>query len=344
MCSSKKKKKKKKKKKMLRRSQPLSVQMRNRKKWPYMVHHNRLPWNTVEPGSELSHKILAPCFIKVLEAAARMRVNGLVLGHNSKLPSIPEDQWLYALPSATFIVPYKKSLNQNLVNVQQQQQHVNEEPEVDNNNTGRRKSFEEYYKEATQKDELDEAIKNASALAPYGWFGKRVVDDMSLTHYGPLHSSIAKVREVAEFRSPDLRIVCNALRLSGVNTKNLKIFPKSSFDEFGVAKCEELCIYHFYRPNRAPKEMESAFKQFINAPVERPDTLALDEIVAQGASWKPQLGKITQQKSNQNNQKVASPMPQGPVPTSPLYGLIEREAIKPGDTFGCRSRVWGHHW
>jgi hypothetical protein len=325
---------------MLRRSQPLSVNMRNRKKWPYMVHHNKLPWNTVEPGSELSHKILAPCLIKVLEAAARMRVNGLVLGHNSKLPSIPEDQWLYALPSSTFIVPYKKSLNQNLVNVSNNSAQQQQQVEIDNNNSSTRKSFEQYYQEATQRNELDDAIKNATALAPYGWFGKRVVDEMSLAHYGPLHASIAKVKEVAEFRSPDLRIVCNALRLSSINSKNLKIFPKSSFDEFGVGKCEELCVYHFYRPNRAPREMESAFKQFVNAPVERPDTLALDEIVAQGASWKPQLSR----KTTTGNKVVVSPMPEGPIPTSPLYGLIEREAIKPGDTFGCRSRVWGHHW
>ena len=310
---------------MLRRSEPSLVKMRNRKKWPYMIHHNKLPWNTVEPGTDLSHKILSSCFLTLLTSAANMRINGLVLP-NEQLPQIPEDQWLFTLPSSTFVVPLKtKSL--------QQQKLV---ATTSSENEG---------EEATIEFDDESTTTTTSPLAPFGWFGKRVVDELSLTHYGPIHANIAPVKEVAEFRSPDLRLVCNAIKFSGFHPQFL-ISQNSSFasSSSSSSNSNPFVIYHFYRPNRAPSEMQAAFKQFEKtSSMERPDLSALEEVVAKGASFKPIFSRKPNN-SNNTNKVVVSPMPIGEVPTSPQYGLIEREAIRPGDAFGCRSRAWGHHW
>lgn len=310
---------------MLRRSNiafNVKPNFRSRKRWPYMVHHNKLPWNTVEPGTELSHKILAPCFLRLIQSASMMHINGLVMNSSnsgtSNLPNIPEDQWLFALPASTFVVP------------------------VSNTSSDAKKLV------ITDEDEDEEKVESkASSLAPYEWFGKRVVDEMCLTHYGPIAATVAPVLEVAEFRSPDLRIICNAIRL-GNFYDSFQIHSKSSLAASRSTttttnnknSSSNLCVYHFYRPNRAPSEMESAFKQFLRSTIERPDLSALEEVVAQGAAFKP----TTTRKVSGNASASASPMPQISVPTSPQYGLIEREAIRPGDTFGCRSRVWGHFW
>lgn len=316
---------------MLRRSNiafNAKPNFKNRKRWPYMVHHNKLPWNTVEPGTELSHKILAPCFLRVIQTASMMNINGLIVNNNnssSLLPNIPEDQWLFALPASTFVVPVPSNNNNNKNN-----SSLIVEPEA-------------------LDDATTTSSSSSSSLAPYGWFGKRVVDEMCLTHYGPIAAAVAPVLEVAEFRSPDLRIICNAVRLGKFHS-DFNICSRSSFAAAHQNQQQSknnnnsiinggFCIYHFYRPNRAPSEMEGAFKQYLQSTIERPDLAALEEVMAQGGSFKPTMAR-----KQGATAASASPMPQGPVPTSPQYGLIEREAIRPGDTFGCRSRPWGHFW
>ena len=299
----------------MRRTPALSASMRSRKKFPYMVSYNKLPWNVVEAGSEDAHKLLAPSFIRAFETAATTRSAGLV---RTEHPALPEDQWLFRLPTMSYILP-----------LHQQQQH----PHV----------LVAEAAATSEADDVDDGADGAAAatpLAPFGWDGKRVTDPMCLAHYGQLHAAVAPVLEVAEFRSPDLRLVCNAVRVGPLRRAPARmsalaaiLMPAAQAQTQATGDVAGFCLYHFYRPNRAPTEVLAPFKRL--TPNHKPDLSAL------APGFEP---KLARQAVGAGERATASPMPAGAVPTSPMYGLAEREAVRPGDTFGSRARMWGNHW
>lgn len=310
---------------MLRRSFPLRDSLRSRKKYPYLVSHNKLPWNTVEPGSADAHKLLAPCFVRVFEFAMNNRASAATSVVRTEHPPLTPDEWIFHLPSTSYIVAETKEDNAIPLEMVA--------------------PFEGWGSQQQQGSADDQQQQDASSASSDSC-GKRVTDPMCLAHYGPLHVAVGAVEAVAEFRSPDLRIVGNAVRVRAP----LKLKPapfsamwtllKKQHEAAGASPSPafvSFSLFHYYRPNRAPSELEAAFDKFV--PRERPDLTALtsaEPLVSGAAAGKKgskggPAGKLT-------------PMPIGPVPSSPLYGLMEREAVKPGDTFGCRSRMWGNHW
>jgi hypothetical protein len=314
---------------MLRRSQThCGNSLRGRKKYPYMVSHNRLPWVTIEAGSPDSHKLFGNQFVRVFETAMSNRApggsnnsnnGGVNVNHAHSLvrtqhPALTVDEWLFHLPSTTYIIA--ETADDNAIPLEMVA------------------PFEGWGATAAATATSGGEAADAAAEGDDAPCGKRVSDTMCLAHYGPLQSSVGEVSSVAEFRSPDLRIVGTAVRV--LAPLKLKPAPLSAFWQLQKAQQQQFvsfALFHYYRQNRSPSELLAAFNKF--TPRERPDLTALT-----GAEPLQGAASLGQRKKG----AVVSPMPAGPVPTSPMYGLMEREAVKPGDTFGSRSRMWGHHW
>jgi hypothetical protein len=286
------------------------------KKYPYLVSYNRVPWNLIEAGSEQAHRVAAPLYRRLLLAAAAGPMPTLVAsGH----PVVPRELQLQHLPGLYYVVPQSAA---QLADITAADAAV----------------------AASDADAAEaSAVAGSIPWAPFGWAGGATRDPMALSHYGPLHRDVAAVRGVYEFRSPDLRMLCTAVVLGPLRTPTgsanaalHKAGAKLATSGAEATGAAGYVLFHFYRPNRTPKELAAPFRHLKDAVAPESGVLSA---LASGA-WTPRLTRPATLAAGAR--KTASPMPAISVPSSSPYGLPERDGLRPGDAFGCRSRMWGH--
>jgi hypothetical protein len=166
--------------------------------------------------------------------------------------------------------------------------------------------------------------------APYGWDGVRAGDDPNkLAMYGLAHRDFAKVTQVVEFMSPDLRLCCNAV---GFTKPHCVVRSNSSLAQLsGVSESNgEFTLFQFYRPNRSPSELVKPLERFY---VHKPDLSVLDALT-QGWKSKTSIPK-------RSARDVAGPMAFKP-PVCYQLSLPDRLGVVPGDAFGRRDLMWGY--
>jgi hypothetical protein len=169
-----------------------------------------------------------------------------------------------------------------------------------------------------------------------------VTRGVALSHYGGLHGSVARVTSVHEFKSPDLRLLCNAVCFAA---PHCSVSPRSTFDVIRKARGEGadgaeggdggFVLFHFFRPNRAPSELAQPLQKFY---VHKPDLAMLGAFAGKGG--KPSRDAI----STPARKRAAAvlPMPRFTTPTTYQHALPERAAIRPGGCFGNRALMWGY--
>ncbi|CUF99740.1 unnamed protein product [Bodo saltans] len=165
------------------------------------------------------------------------------------------------------------------------------------------------------------------------WEKKLVTDSHATQYYGSVgllhHLNVA---EIATFVSPDLRIYCNAVTVtpSGRQAASDAPLKSSSIGEIGVDG--GFTIFQYYRPNRPAAEIVKPLMAFYR----HVPTLSVVNDFA-GKSWTPRLDAPVRSPTA----KVTPNKPFVP-PQSYLYGLAERRAVIPGDSYGRRSLMWGN--
>lgn len=84
----------------------LVLGFRYRKKFPYLVSTNKLPWKIAEAGSDIVHRVLAPHFAQFVVLLSRVSLPQLVLDFH---PDIPAVKWGELLPGMLYVVPFVQS-------------------------------------------------------------------------------------------------------------------------------------------------------------------------------------------------------------------------------------------
>ena len=294
------------------------IHFKYERRYPYLVAFHQLPWNTVEPGTHKAHKLLAPHYQQLLKVAATgvVPLPGFVLPAH---PDLPADKALSWYPGMVYALPL-------------------EPPQLPTPLPAAAP--------ATLGDDATEGVTaNVAEWMPSGWTSKRVSDPLTLGHYGPMDATLAPLRGVYELTSADMRIVGNAVafgrpHFAAGGASNKKKVDWSAVAVTGTSSLGSLgketggfALFHFYRPNRAPSELTKPLEKFY---VHGADTSVLDGL-DEGA-WSPAPAV------RPAGEQPAKPMPKYTAPVTPQYGLPDREAQLPGDTFGHRDRQWGFRW
>ncbi|KAG5498501.1 hypothetical protein JKF63_02787 [Porcisia hertigi] len=171
---------------------------------------------------------------------------------------------------------------------------------------------------------------------PPSFTAYRIADPTSLQYYGHIHHDVASLQRADMCTSGDLRLLCLAMHFDGVVAKTS---PGSSLDLITAAsKDGRFSLFYFFRPNRPANELTQPFEKFYE---HRPTLAGLDAFDAtsseKGKSWTPVLQapqRILEK------QRLTPAQPYRP-PHNYLMGLAERLGVRPGDSFGRRSLMWG---
>lgn len=191
-------------------------------------------------------------------------------------------------------------------------------------------------------------------FGPYGWPFQHVTDSTALQYYAPVEAAVgASISDVITYKSPDLRIICNAV----VFRPGAKVgySPNSTFDRVAKAAgadapLPDFVLFHFFRPNRPTAELSFPLRKYFRHPLALPSAATSSssssaaaaspvDIFGLNSKWEPLLD----QPATQKRAPLSAPKAFRP-PTSYLPGLYERLAIKPGDAFGKRSLMWGSYF
>ena len=282
------------------------------RRYPYLVAFHQLPWNTIEPSSDALHKLLAPNLNQLVTAATAHghRIPRLCL---SQHPSVAPERALALWPGTIYILVHPTT---------------------------------------SGAEELTAGVPHSGGeqdTRKPQWKTKKVTSPTALAHYGPL-------RMVTASHSPTVyELMSNDLRLCGVavqfdpnidgsdtdretRTQKHHIHAESSVGTaFGktVPSSSSFTLYYYYRPNRVPSELVKPFEKFY-VPSPTPGASLLQGLVDE--NWAPAA------KTRPLGETPAAPMPDYKPPTTPQYGLPDREAQLPGDCFGHRARQWGFRW
>lgn len=172
---------------------------------------------------------------------------------------------------------------------------------------------------------------DGTSASPPTWTHKRVVDDSTSTqYYGQLSTTVAPVKEVSTYVSPDLRLYCNAVSFAGRLV--VPVAPRAALEE--IAKDGRgFTLFHFYRPNRPPTELTQPLMKYYK---HVPQASALESFMNKG-SWTPRLDAPRRSATAR-----VTPMKPFVPPQSYLMGLAERKGLQPGASIGRRSLMWGH--
>lgn len=187
---------------------------------------------------------------------------------------------------------------------------------------------------------------------PEGFTSYTISDPSCLQYYGRLHRRIAGLQTVQLLTSGDLRLLCLSLHFDKVLTDALA--EGSSLAK--VSAPGGFSLFHFFRPNRPANELTRPFeKYFVHRPTlhlfnsfdshplqqkrrdNHPHRPPPDDAAAAATSWAP----VLQIPRRASGKAAVTPLPPYRPPQSYLMGLAERLAVRPGDSFGRRSLMWG---
>ncbi|CAJ1017637.1 hypothetical protein Q4I30_001359 [Leishmania utingensis] len=171
---------------------------------------------------------------------------------------------------------------------------------------------------------------------PLSFTAYRVADPTSLQYYGRIHHSLAVIQRVDVCTSADLRLLCLAMHFDGVLTNTS---PGSTLDYITTTSQEgRFSLFYYFRPNRPANELTQPFEKFYQ---HRPFLASVDTFHAalpgKVESWTPVL-QIPRRKSKEA--RLTPAVPYRP-PQNYLMGLAERLGVRPGNSFGRRSLMWG---
>lgn len=210
---------------------------------------------------------------------------------------------------------------------------------------------------------VDSELQDPMEYGPFGWQPQRVTDTTALQHYGILSASVGRLKHVIMYKSPDLRLLCNAVTIQA-GSKQLTVIAGSTLSQLFTTSSAttstqssssnkkqehhssrsvvidepmpDFTIFHFFRPNRPPAELSRPFIKYYTTHCS--STVQELETYEQPTSWTPVLEAPPRSKG------IRATHPKFKPPTSYLLGLPERHAIIPGDCFGSRALMWGYYF
>lgn len=171
----------------------------------------------------------------------------------------------------------------------------------------------------------------AAQESPPGFTTYRVADPTCMQYYGRIHNQLALLQRVDMCTSADLRLLCLALHFEGT----LAGTSAGSSLELATGGSPDgaFAVFYYFRPNRPATELTRPFEKFYQ---HRPSLAALDGL-GTAATWRPVL-QVPRRSADKTRLTPAAPYQ---PPQNYLMGLAERLAVRPGDSFGRRSQMWG---
>ncbi|GET86141.1 hypothetical protein, conserved [Leishmania tarentolae] len=171
---------------------------------------------------------------------------------------------------------------------------------------------------------------------PSNFTAYRILDPTSLQYYGRIHHNLAPIRRVDMCTSSDLRLLCVSMHFDGVLVDAM---AGSTLDRVTTVSEEgRFSLFYFFRPNRPANELTQPFEKFYQ---HRPSLASVDTFNAamsgKGKSWTPVL-QVPQRTAEKARLTPAEPYR---PPHQYLMGLAERLGVRPGNSFGRRSLMWG---